>query len=358
MREPFYSGGRWIYRVKNDDGREKTFTSVKEGMAGKRAVMKKAKSWLEGTYKRSGYRVSDYWISFLKYYEDIHGGKNEAYHLYSSLGRIYILPELGKIKIDDLRYKTLQNFLLNMKLKYGDIPARDTLRSVRTTINQFVRYLVIVEEVMMPFALPLQISPKAIQRKEKIILQPDDIKSLFAKSNEDSPYVFAYQFCLTTGLRTGELIGLKWSDVDWNKNSVTISRSINSRGKQTACKNQNARRTFVLNKISRRVIEKQKEWLESKEIESIWIFPDEFGRLTTHQRLNREYKRLPLPGTVYSLRHSFVSLTKYVNLASVKRTIGHSESMRTLEVYSHSIDGEMENDAAIIGEELNRRLGI
>lgn len=358
MREPFYSGGRWIYRVKNDDGREKTFTSVKEGMAGKRAVMKKAKSWLEGTYKRSGYRVSDYWISFLKYYENIHGEKNESYHLYTFFGKLYILPALGKIKIEDLRYKTLQNFLLNMKLKNGDIPSKATLRSVRTAINQFVRYLVIVEEVMMPFAMPLQIAPQATQPKERTILQPEDIKHLFAESNENSPFVFAYQFCLTTGLRTGELMGLKWSDIDWNRNSVTISRSINSRGEQTSCKNKNARRTFVLNEISRVVIEKQKNWLQSKRIESVWIFPDECGRLTTHERLNREYKRILLPGNVYSLRHSFVSLTKYINLSSVKRTIGHSESMRTIEVYSHTIDGEMENDAAIIGEELSRRLGI
>lgn len=180
MREPFFSGGRWIYRVKRDDGREKTFTSIKEGVAGKRAVMKKARSWLDGTYIRSGRRVSDCWDNFLEYYKNIHGGEIETYHLFTDLGLAYILPELGKVKVEDLRYKVFQNFLFDLRLKNGEMPAKSTYEVIRSALNQFIRYLVIVEELMEPFALSLQIPPQAADRKEKKILQPDDMKRLFS----------------------------------------------------------------------------------------------------------------------------------------------------------------------------------
>lgn len=359
MREPFYSGGRWIYRVKRDDGREKTFTSVKEGMAGKRAVMKKARCWLDGTYIRSGRRVSDCWEGFLDYYKNIHGKEIEAYHLFVDLGKAYILPNLGKIKVEDLRYKVFQNFLFDLRLKTGELPSKSTFEVIRTALNQFIRYLVVVEEMMEPFALPLQIPPKAAGKKEKQILQPDDMKRLFSLNEWDSHYIYAFQFCSVTGLRPGELIGLRKEDIDLINNTVSISRSINERGEMTPGKNKNAVRTFAMNRIARSVIEKQLAYLEYRKVKSEWLFPNPRGAAAMQKNLTGEYKRLSFPGTVYSLRHTFISLIKYVNLPSIKRTVGHSESMPTLEVYSHVIDdGELEQDAKIITEELERRLGI
>ena len=356
MREPFFSKGRWIYRVERDDGMEKTFTSIKEGMAGKRAVMKSARRWLDGTYKRSGSRVTDYWGPFLDYYKNIHGRETEAYHLYKQIGETYILPNLGKIKIDDLRFKVLQNFLFDLRLKNGEMPSKKTYSVIRTTLNQFIRYMAVVEEVCEPFAMPLLTPPQAAEVKECHILQTDDIKRLFNMDESDSHYSYAFQFCCVTGLRPGELVALKKSDIDLIRNTITIQRSVNERGIITSGKNKNANRTFILNEIACDIVKKQLCYICNSKSE--WLFPNLHGQLTSQYHLRQEYQRLNLPGTVYCLRHTFVSLMKYVNLSSIKRTIGHSKSMPTLEVYSHVIDGEQERDAEIIGNELHRRLGI
>lgn len=141
-------------------------------------------------------------------------------------------------------------------------------------------------------------------------------------------------------------------------NTVSISRSINIRGEMTSGKNKNARRIFVMNRIARTVIEKQIAYLEYRKVKSVWLFPNQQGKVARQKSLMHEYKSLSFPGTVYSLRHTFISLIKYVNLPSIKRTVGHSENMPTLEVYSHVIEGELEQDAIIISEELERRLGL
>ena len=49
---------------------------------------------------------------------------------------------------------------------------------------------------------------------------------------------------------------------------------------------------------------------------------------------------------------------KYIDISSLKRILGHSASMPTLETYSHLIEGEQKHDAEIISAELKRRIGI
>lgn len=356
MTEPFISGGRWKYKVRRSDGAEKTFTSVKEGMAGKRAVMKRAREWLEGTYRRSGGKVKDYWEPFLEYYKKMHGGETEGYYLIKEKGKNYIIPELGNYHVADLRYKVLQNFLFNVTLQNGKTPSKKTLEHIRSSLNQFLRYMALIEEVCEPIAIPLQLPPLSPPQKERQILQPENIRYLFSLDTSNSHYAYAFQFCLATGLRTGELIGLQVSDYDPEKNILTINRAINGRQKITSGKNDNAQRSFVLNSVAQEVLLKQLEYI--KEYDSIWIFADQKGRIPTQRKLNCAYDKLQLPGSVYSLRHTFVSLMKYIDISSLKRILGHSASMPTLETYSHLIEGEQKHDAEIISAELKRRIGI
>lgn len=356
MTEPYYSSGRWFYTVRRSDGAEKRFTSVKEGIAGKRAVMKKARAWLDGTYRRSGGKVKDYWEPFLEYYKKMHGGETEGYFQIKEKGTNYIIPSLGNYYVADLRYKVFQNFLFNVRLQNGKAPSKKTLALIRSVLNQFIRYMAVVEEVCEPIAIPLQLPPMTPAKKERQILQPEDIKRLFNINTEQSHYAFAFQFCLATGLRTGELIGLQRADYNPVNNTLTISRAINGRRNITPGKNANAQRSFVLNPVAKEIIEKQLNYIEN--IDSEWLFPDQIGKMPTQKKLNSAYSKLDLPGSVYSLRHTFVSLMKYIDLSSLKRVLGHSVTMPTLEIYSHLIEGEQEHDAEIIGRELQRRLDL
>ena len=82
-------------------------------------------------------------------------------------------------------------------------------------------------------------------------------------------YIYAYRFQVLTGLRPGELIGLKWSDID--DFVVHVKRAINRDGEITKGKNENALRDFYLNDMTRGILKDQKRLL-NLEILSLILF--------------------------------------------------------------------------------------
>ena len=69
-------------------------------------------------------------------------------------------------------------------------------------------------------------------------------------------YINAYRFQLLTGLRPGELLGLRWADIKGG--TVYISRAVNILGEETQGKNQNAIRAFALSERARAVLDEQR----------------------------------------------------------------------------------------------------
>ncbi len=352
-RHPFRSGGKWYYRALREDGTEKTFTSNKAGEPGRRAVLSKGHNWELGITHQTKRTVGDYWPSFLKYYSDFHG-KTEAYTEIVSVGKNYIIPLIGSKKVYELRYKLLQEFINNVRLKDGSRPSKKTLEKVRTTINQFVRYLSQVEEVCDPLGAALLIPRTAKPTPDTEILQMDDIRKLFNEC--DGHFVLGYRLQLLCGLRVGELLGLKKTDFDPESGRIVIRRSIDKTGRITPGKNINARRTFLLKSLSLEIVQQQLEKI--KEYETDWMFPSPIGGQPTQYQYYTEYKSLGLPASPRVLRHTFVSLIKYdVPLEIIKAEIGHSKVMTTLETYGRPLDGiDDEKNAALIDTALMNKL--
>ena len=67
---------------------------------------------------------------------------------------------------------------------------------------------------------------KPSEKKEALTLQN---QRLFLKTIRGNTYEYQYRFLLQTGLRTGEMIGLKWSDIDFEKRTLTVNRSMEYR---------------------------------------------------------------------------------------------------------------------------------
>lgn len=99
-------------------------------------------------------------------------------------------------------------------------------------------------------------------------------------------FINAYRFEVSTGLRPGEVIGLKCSDIA--NSTVFLKRSINVYGEETTGKNENAQRIFTLTEISRAILNAQREHQEQNGIETEWVFSDEYGECAKE---NRYYKR-------------------------------------------------------------------
>ena len=154
-----------------------------------------------------------------------------------------------------------------------------------------------------------------------------------------------------TGLRPGECLGLQLEDLD--DDCVHIRRAVNTRNFITEGKNKNARRVVPIGGTAKKILQETIQRNEDNRLRTNWIFCSPDGSQGNQRTMKNQWNRLKaqrdLPGTLYSLRHTFVSLVKNVlPEAAIKSYVGHSESMPTLSVYGHEMNDDRRQTAQII----------
>lgn len=341
---------RWSIRV-TVNGHLRRFTSSKPGQAGKREVLRKYRDFLDGR-SSSPVMVVDAWAEFLDQVI-LKNGRTDAFINLDKYGRNYILPKIGKILTRNLTAADLQNIILSAKPVSGKSElSRKTLSNLRASIMQFVRFCNSAG-YMDPITTDLFI-PKTAPTSEKIILQPDAIRRLFDGPARDW-YINIFRFGCCTGLRTGEILGIQTTDIE--NGVLTIRRSINVRNEITPGKTDNARRQIYLNSIAMNIINENIE--RNRPLMTPWIFCAKNGGPLSQSTLRNAWIRTAtardLPGSVYSLRHTFISLTKNeMPLSMLRQIVGHSSSFDTVGVYGHVVDGELIRAANIIDVNFKR----
>lgn len=338
---------RWSMRV-SINGSIRRFTSSKPGQAGKREVLRKYRDFTDGR-GRSPVLVSDAWSKFLEQVI-LKNGHTDAFICLDKYGRNYILPKIGKMIIQNVTLLDLQEILNKAKPVSGrkDQLSKKTLTNLRASIMQFVRFC-IAAEYMDPLRGELFI-PKTAPKNEKVILQPADIRRLFEGPSKDW-YINIFRFGCVTGLRTGEILGIKTSDIE--NGILTINRSINIRNEITGGKTENARRQIYLSKTARRIIDENIQ--RNFPLKTEWIFCSKSGGPLSQSSLRnawiriKKQRNLPEAASVYTLRHTFISIVKNTMPETMlKQYVGHSASFDGLAVYGHIVEGELEQAAKII----------
>lgn len=324
---------RWRVAVQKD-GQRKYFYSSTPGRTGQREANRKADAWLEDGIGVKVGRVEDVyklWLDGLK--QTTSAGNWESIE---SRWRIWVLPIIGKKRVNALTDADLQT-IINKAHAAGK--SRKTLQLLAGDLRAFCKFC---RKAKLSTYLPEDVQiPAGARLKGKKVLQPDDLVKLFSidttlyrgKRVHDD-FVHAYRFEVLTGLRPGELLGLRWADIKGS--TVNLSRAINVKGIETRGKNENAVRSFVLSDVARAVLEAQRAI--TGHCESVFCLETE----------RRYYKRWKVycaandlqPVSLYELRHTFVSVVKTLPAGEVKELVGHSEDMDTFGIYSHTLTGE------------------
>lgn len=167
-------------------------------------------------------------------------------------------------------------------------------------------------------------------------------------------YVNLFRLSLVTGLRRGELLGLKWSDV--TDDTITVNRAVSPVGDISQGKTVNSKRVIPKTQLSGEILESQ---LNFQQIHgrTDWIFGDWMNgweHTVAAHHVTAAWKnvsaRLNLPDiSVHELRHTFISLFKSdMPIALLKQTVGHSASMDTIGVYGHQTQEDIEITSEII----------
>lgn len=342
---------RWRIDVQKN-GIRKSFYSSTPGRNGKRECHDKADAWLDEGITDTHRKVSD--MAEL-YMDDLKTTTSQSHwRQYENYIDNYICKYIGKVRMEDL---TEQHFQSVINKAYQQGKAKKTLENIRGCEKNFLKFCRKCKTTTL-LCEDLRI-PKGAEKGEKTIMQPEDIRKLFANDTysirgkeHKEHFIYAFRFAVVTGMRPGEIIGLQRIDI--KDNIVHIMRSVNYYGETTNGKNENARRTFKLTPLAQQIIEQQAEFMASKGILSPYVFPGETGEAAKQKTYAKHLKKFCeqhniTTTTPYELRHTFVSVSKDLPLGTLKSLVGHSQDMDTLGIYGHSVKGEMDRAA----EEVN-----
>lgn len=344
MSTPKWDGQRWRIQVQKD-GKRYSFSSNVPGSKGRKEVLQKYDNWYygEATGEKSVKKVSDEFLQDVKMRKGAHSAAYEQYECYI---RNYIVPVCGPKKICKMTLRDWQT-LINEASGQNKPLSEKTLKNLRAIIMALIKFG--YQDYQCELLRGTLYIPQGHARKEKEILQKENIRELLKPS--DLWYHPLFCFLLLTGMRPGEALGLKVSD--FNQDKITIRRAVNARGRITGGKNENARRMIPIGELASGILRQTIRRNEDYNLRTEWIFCSPDGSQGKQSRMRKHWQKLKeernLPGTVYSLRHTFISMMKNVMPEQmIKDVVGHSVSMDTFGTYGHIISGEQRQAASII----------
>ena len=346
MPTPKWDGRRWRIQARHD-GRRFSFSSSLPGAKGRRECQRKYDNWYygEATGEKTVRQVATEYLEDLKARCGEHSGayiQNECYI------RLYIAPIAFDKKICKMTLREWQR-VLNEARGANKPLSEKTLKNIRGMIMAIIKFGYEDYQCEMPRG-KLYI-PKGHSKQEKEILQKDEVRRLM----EPSPLFYHPLFCflLMTGMRPGEALGLQIDDYDPKTEQVYIRRAVNSRGYVTTGKNENSRRMIPVGDLAGSILRQTIKRNEDLNLRTKWIFCSPDGSVGNQSTMRNHWlalkKERNLSGTVYSLRHTFISYMKNVMPTEmIKSIVGHSASFDSFSVYGHLLDGEARQAAEII----------
>lgn len=281
---------------------------------------------------------------------------------YDLLVRRFINPELGGVKLKDLRADHIQG-LVNRLLKSGTgiFTVRKIHDVLKCALNQAVKQDVILRN---PANL---VDPPPKPHREMAILSESQLSQLLVAAR-DHRLEALFHLAITTGIRESEVLALKWSDLDWRKGSLKVERQLErSHGKGiqfSTPKTAFGKRSI---KLGRKTIEILRRHYEHQQTERIaagetWkeydlIFPSSVGTPIQQHSLWRGYKNLLKqaglpPFRFHDLRHTSASLmlNHDVPVIIVSRRLGHARASITSDVYGHLMPNMQDEAAEMIDD--------
>ena len=278
----------------------------------------------------------------------------------------HIKPQLGKIPLNDLTTLHLQQFYKKL-LAEGRVDrieakkkpkglAPKTVRNIHQMIgsayNLAMEQKLVTRNPTQGCALP------KVEHKEMKTLTADQLSTFFQEARDSGVFAL-YYIDLTTGLRRGELLGLKWSDIDLEKGDLRVQRQIGRiDGKiiEMPLKTKNAYRTLPLSADAIDVLMQQRRKTGNSE----WVFPSPTGGPMSPDSvlhmLHRVLKRAGLPKVrFHDLRHTFATLALQngVDIKTVSGMLGHFSAGFTLDTYTHVTTSAKREAAKTMGNILS-----
>lgn len=267
-----------------------------------------------------------------------------------------IAPALGSVKLDALTRERVEAWLAELVRRDSHRraieQATETLRAMLSTAVAWDR---IPTNPALRLRMPKVTTVVAIPTVERV-LSPDGISRMLAAAGTVRNETML-RTAVEVGLRKGELIGLRWSDVDLEARRIRVAHSVwqGAKGERVthSPKSGHSRRVAISEKLAQQLGDLYRLDVVDQGADAAGlVWPGRhgkpMGRSTPSQLLARVLKRAGLEDdavTVHGLRHTAAAraFARGVPLLTISRQLGHSSPAVTARVYAHlASDGQLD----------------
>lgn len=279
-----------------------------------------------------------------------------TYDAYAAIIKNHIIPIIGEVPLQEIQTHHIQamyNFLINTDKGKG--LSVKTVKNVHCVMHKSLEQAQKMHYVKRNTAEAC-VLPKHVKRE--IMPMDEDTINDFLKTIQGDRFANIYFVTLFTGLRQGEVLGLKWEYVDFKKGIITIKKQLQKRkgeGSQyyLAPTKNNKERILCPPQLVMDILYKQKIKQAEQKIRAggMWnntgiseglVFTDETGKHLVPNTVYKHYKKLVElinkdKLRFHDLRHSFavISLENGDNVKVVQEALGHHSAAFTLDTYGH-----------------------
>lgn len=350
--------GSWSAQVSIQGKRvSKYFKTQREGLDWLQQIRNQIQAGL--TFSGAQLPLSEFlqqWLGSIR--ESI---KTKTLFQYAQIIRDHIIPRLGKIKLKDLRPDQIQS-LYNEKLDAGT--SSRTVILIHAVLHRALKHA--LKQGILGRNPTDAVNRPRFRRREMKTLSDTQVRTLLL-AVKDTRFEAFFWIAIVTGLRQGELLGLRWSDLNWQSRRLQVQRQlqrIKGGHEFTDPKSTAGKRMIVLGegtmmKLQRHlnILMQEKQQVGANWKENDLIFPSTVGTPWDHRNMYRFFKYFLMVSGLpdirfHDLRHTAATLMlqQGVHPKVVQERLGHADITLTLNTYSHVLPSMQEDVAEKLDE--------
>ena len=308
-----------------------------------------------GTYQEPCKMTVNDWLDiWLKDYQI--GVKDSTAYLYERQAKLYLRPALGNISLETLKAHTVQRLYNSLSQEHDGQPALSakTIKNIHGVLHKALQQAVLLNYIRYNPTTAC-VLPKIV--KKEIHPLTDQQTAQLLNLLKGSKYEIPLTIDLFTGLREGELLGLMWDCVDFDKGTILVNKQLHrsqkkGEGYYFAPPKNNKSRTirpapYVMTLLRQQKLVQTQMRLAAGPAwqESGLVFTNEFGRYISLRAVfdcfKRTVRKVGLPNLrIHDLRHTYAvnSIRAGDDIKTVQSNLGHATAAFTLDVYGHFTD--------------------